>query len=136
MLNSIKNNFESLDDSEAINILCDIMIRNFIKPDLDHLQIEFDEWYKESNLLKDNSVANTIEKLKKSGDAVMVDGALMLKADELRAIIKSNGDLTYFASDLAYHDKKLSNYDIVIDIWGADHHGYVPRIRGTKKTWS
>ncbi len=129
MLNSIKNNFESLDDSEAINILCDIMIRNFIKPDLDHLQIEFDEWYKESNLLKDNSVANTIEKLKKSGDAVMVDGALMLKADELRAIIKSNGDLTYFASDLAYHDKKLSNYDIVIDIWGADHHGYVPRIR-------
>ena len=58
----------------------------------------------------------------------------MLKADELRAMIKSNGDLTYFASDLAYHDKKLKNYELVIDIWGADHHGYVPRIReGLKK---
>ena len=134
MSDSIKNDFESLDDTEAINILCDIMIDNFIKPDLDHLNIQFDEWYKESNLVRDNSVSNTIEKLKKSGDAIMVDGALMLKADELRAMIKSNGDLTYFASDLAYHDQKLNNYDIVIDIWGADHHGYVPRIReGLKK---
>ena len=57
----------------------------------------------------------------------------MLKADELRAMIKSNGDLTYFASDLAYHDKKLKDYELVIDIWGADHHGYVPNQEGLKK---
>ena len=53
----------------------------------------------------------------------------MLKADELRPLIKSNGDYTYLSSDLAYHDYKLSEFDLVINIWGADHHGYVPRIR-------
>ena len=88
---------------------------------------------REIELLNNNFNA-MIEKLKNSKDAVEIDGALMLKADELRAMIKSNGDLTYFASDLAYHDKKLNNYELVIDIWGADHHGYVPRIReGLKK---
>ena len=134
MSKSIKGDFENCNEKEAIDILCDIMISKFIKPDLDYLDITFDEWYKESNLVEDDSVKKIIEKLKNSKDAVEIDGALMLKADELRAMIKSNGDLTYFASDLAYHDKKLKNYELVIDIWGADHHGYEPRIReGLKK---
>ena len=78
MSKSIKGDFENCNEKEAIDILCDIMISKFIKPDLDYLDITFDEWYKESNLVEDDSVKKIIEKLKNSKDAVEIDGALML----------------------------------------------------------
>ena len=52
----------------------------------------------------------------------------MLKAEEPRVLVKSDGTYTYFATDLAYHYLKMEKYDVVIDVWGADHHGYIPRM--------
>ena len=72
MSKSIKGDFENCNEKEAIDILCDIMISKFIKPDLDYLDITFDEWYKESNLVEDDSVKKIIEKLKNSKDAVEI----------------------------------------------------------------
>tara|TARA_B100000029_G_scaffold262079_1_gene258269 strand:+ start:2175 stop:3782 length:1608 start_codon:yes stop_codon:yes gene_type:complete len=112
-----------------IKLICEYMIENYIKKDLEHLDISFDNWFFENSLFDDKSVEKVLEKLDSSGHTKKHEGALMLLADELRPLIKSNGDYTYLSSDLAYHDYKLSKYDLVINIWGADHHGYVPRIK-------
>ena len=79
-------------------------------------------------LFEGNLVDKTIARLKETGKTIKKDGALMFNDDEPRVLIKSNGEYTYFASDLAYHDKKMKEFDRVINIWGADHHGYVNRV--------
>jgi len=104
-------------------------IINLIKVPLHGLDIVFDNWFYETSLFKDNLVSKIINKLKEKKYTIENDGALMFNADEPRVLIKSNGDYTYFATDLAYHDLKMKNYDTVINVWGADHHGYVPRIK-------
>ena len=101
-----------------------------IKKTLEILNIKFDNWFLESTLFEDDSVNQILDKLKKSGKTKRIDGALMFMDEEPRVLIKSNGEYTYFASDLAYHDKKMNEYDRVINVWGADHHGYVNRIFG------
>ena len=88
----------------------------------------FNNWFSESTLFEENIVDNTIAKLKKNGKTIKKEGALMFNDDDPRVLIKSNGEYTYFASDLAYHDKKMREFDKVINVWGADHHGYVNRI--------
>ena len=112
-----------------ISIICQYMIENYIKKDLEQLGIHFDEWFYETSLFENMRVKEILKKLEETGHSKNHEGALMLKADELRPLIKSNGEHTYLASDLAYHDYKLSKYDLVINIWGADHHGYIPRIK-------
>ena len=125
-----KNIEEFKEDIKNNNkVLCELVIDNYIKKELDKLGVIFDNWFYESSLLDDHSVQKILTKLEKSGHAKQHEGALMLQADELRPLIKSDGDYTYFATDLAYHNYKLSNYDLVIDVWGADHHGYVPRMK-------
>ena len=120
---------EDLNDINAHRtIILDEMFK-IIKTPINNLDIVFDKWFYESSLFKDNLVENIINKLKDANNTFEDNGALMLKADEPRVLIKSNGDYTYFATDLAYHDLKMREYDKVIDIWGADHHGYVPRIK-------
>jgi arginyl-tRNA synthetase len=107
------------------------MMIGMIKTPLEKLNIEFDNWFNESSLVEMKGGGYTSEilnKLKKSGHSFQKDGALMLKADEPRVLIKSDGDFTYFLTDLAYHDLKMKKYDKIINIWGADHHGYVPRM--------
>ena len=96
---------------------------------INNLNIIFDKWFYESSLFDENLVEKVIKKLEATDHTFRDDGALMLKADEPRVLIKSNGDYTYFATDLAYHDLKMKDYDRIIDVWGADHHGYVPRIK-------
>ena len=112
------------------------MIRK-IKDQLDKLDIEFDNWFYETSLFdKANKYKpeDLITELKKSGD-IYDDGtdAILLKAEEPRVLVKSDGTYTYFATDLAYHYLKLKEYDRVIDIWGADHHGYIPRMEAGLK---
>ena len=112
------------------------MIRK-IKDQLDKLDIEFDNWFYETSLFdKANKYKpeDLITELKKSGD-IYDDGtdAILLKAEEPRVLVKSDGTYTYFATDLAYHYLKLKDYDRVIDIWGADHHGYIPRMEAGLK---
>ncbi len=106
---------------------------NRIKDQLDSLNISFDNWFYESSLFDEKNKYRPdklIKKLRDSGN-LCNDGtaAVMLKAEEPRVLIKSDGTYTYFATDLAYHHLKMEEYDIVIDIWGADHHGYIPRMK-------
>ena len=106
---------------------------NRIKDQLDSLNISFDNWFYESSLFDEKNKYRPdklIKKLRDSGN-LCNDGtaAVMLQAEEPRVLIKSDGTYTYFATDLAYHHLKMEEYDIVIDIWGADHHGYIPRMK-------
>ncbi len=107
-----------------------------IRNDLDEFRVTFDNWYSERELNRSGAVDRAIEALRKSGHMYTRDGAEWFKStdygdDEDRVVIRANGEKTYFASDIAYHyDKRQRGHDLLIDVWGADHHGYVTRVRG------
>ena len=116
-----------------------------IKDDLAAFGIVFDVWFKETELYRRGAVKALIEGLKARGVAFDdPTGAVMLRADagkefgddKDRVLVKSSGDTTYFASDIAYHEDKLRRgFTRLINVWGADHHGYIPRVRaGLKAT--
>ncbi|MDR2175222.1 MAG: arginine--tRNA ligase [Synergistaceae bacterium] len=106
-----------------------------IKTDLDDFGVRFDVWFSEASLYERSLVTAAMEHLKKRGWAFESDGAVWFKASDFedekdRVLIRSNGAPTYFASDIAYHkDKYDRGFERVVDIWGADHHGYVPRMK-------
>lgn len=106
-----------------------------IRDDLAHFGVKYDQWYSERSLEESGAVLRAIERLQKSGHTYEKDGAIWFKSSEFgdekdRVLVRDNGVTTYFASDVAYHMDKLERgFDRVIDIWGADHHGYVPRIK-------
>lgn len=106
-----------------------------IKKDLENFRVGHDIWYSERGLVSKGAVEKAFERLKEAGYSYERDGALWFKTTELgddkdRVLRKSDGSLTYFASDIAYHDDKYNRgFEQVVDIWGADHHGYVPRMR-------
>ena len=106
--------------------------------DLAKYRIEYDNWFKESTLHNDGSVAEIIEKLKASGHTYEQDGALWFKTTDFgdekdRVLVRENGIPTYLVPDIAYHYNKLAvrKFDKAIDIFGADHHGYIPRIKAS-----
>jgi len=105
-----------------------------IKQDLAAFGVRHDVWFSEKSLVEDGKVDETFADLTASGMGYEADGAYWFKSTELgddkdRVLRKTNGDTTYFASDIAYHDNKFKRgFDLVVDIWGADHHGYVPRM--------
>jgi len=107
-----------------------------IRNDLDEFRVHFDNWFSERELNRSGAVDRAIEALRKSGHMYTRDGAEWFKStdygdDEDRVVIRANGEKTYFASDIAYHfDKRQRGHDLLIDVWGADHHGYVTRVRG------
>ncbi len=106
-----------------------------IKDDLDLFRVHFDNWFSERTLHESGFVEDTISMLKERGIIYEKDGALWFRTSEFgdekdRVVKRSNGVLTYFAADIAYHRHKIERgYDMLVDIWGADHHGYVPRIK-------
>jgi|TARA_B100001094_G_scaffold330787_1_gene396923 arginyl-tRNA synthetase len=112
-----------------------------IKNDLEDFNVSFDSWFNESSLgtLNDDSseISKSITKLKKDGKAYEKDGAIWLNTensgdDKHRVLIRDDGRATYFASDIAYHKNKIDRgYDNLINIWGADHHGYIKRIEAS-----
>ncbi len=110
-------------------------ILNSIKKDLDHFGIEHQVWFSEQGLFDRGEVQKTLEWLQKRDLVYTHDGALWFKSttfgdDKDRVLQKSDGALTYFASDIAYHHNKFNRgFETVVDIWGADHHGYVPRMK-------
>lgn len=116
---------------------------NDIKKDLVDFGVEFDNWFSEASLYKPkNLVDETIAALKANGSAFSEDGALWMntielaKDDKNRVLIKADGAKTYFASDVAYHNEKAKRgFDILINVWGADHHGYEARIRAALKAF-
>ncbi len=106
-----------------------------IKQDLRDFHVRHDVWFSELSLVNSGRVEKTLQRLEESGIAYEDDGALWFRTtdygdDKDRVLRKSDGSLTYFASDIAYHaDKYERGYGWCIDIWGADHHGYIPRMR-------
>ena len=102
---------------------------------LDTFRTHFDVWFSERSLHADSSVADSLEKLRGQGHVFDADGAVWMRTtdfgdDKDRVLIRSNGELTYFASDTAYYlDKRGRGFDRCIYLLGADHHGYVGRLR-------
>ncbi len=106
-----------------------------IKSDLENFGVLFDNYFSEVTLHKSGIVEETLELLKTKGYAYDKEDALwfrtsLFEKDDDRVLIKSDGEKTYFASDIAYHCNKFNrSFDILIDIWGSDHHGYIPRMK-------
>ncbi len=105
-----------------------------IRSDLEAFRIRFDRWFSEASLFSGGEVKAALERLRQGGFLFEADGATWFRStafgdDKDRVVIKEDGEHTYLASDIAYHwDKLRRGYDLVIDIWGADHHGYVARM--------
>lgn len=119
-----------------VNYALPINIENLKKGLLDY-KISYDVWFPESTLHKDGEVKETMDELKKSGLTYEKDGALWLKATDFgcekdEVLIRKNGIPTYFAVDIAYHRNKFAvrKFDRAINVWGADHHGHVARMKG------
>ena len=106
-----------------------------IRDDLEKFGVVYDAWYSERSLVEGGAVNLAVERLRAAGYLYEKDGALWFRStafgdEKDRVVVRENGQTTYFASDIAYHMHKLERgYDQVIDVWGADHHGYVPRIK-------
>ncbi|PZG31914.1 arginine--tRNA ligase [Listeria ivanovii] len=106
-----------------------------LRADLEEFRVSFDEWFSETSLYEENKVLPALERLRQNGYIYEQDGATWLRTtdfedDKDRVLIKSDGSYTYFLPDIAYHLNKLERgFDVLIDIWGADHHGYIPRMR-------
>jgi len=111
-------------------------LKTKIEEDLKYFGIEFDNWFYESTL-HDGDIEEAINILKEKGYTYEEEGALWLRSTEFdddkdRVIVKSDGSLTYLAADIAYHlDKIERGYDKLINVWGADHHGYIDRVKAS-----
>ncbi|MDD3593900.1 MAG: arginine--tRNA ligase [Candidatus Gastranaerophilales bacterium] len=109
---------------------------------LQKLNVEFDNYYSELDLHRQNKVVECLEKLKQTGHTFEKDGALWFKSttfgdDQDRVLIKNDGAYTYLSADIAYHiDKMQRGFERLINIWGADHHGYVARIKASLEAFS
>jgi arginyl-tRNA synthetase len=108
-----------------------------IKNDLSDFGVEFDNWFSERSLVSSGTVNKCIEKLTKNSWVYEKDGAQWFRSSKLgdekdRVLIRENGLATYFASDIAYHLSKVERgFEKIIDIWGADHHGYIARVKAS-----
>jgi len=132
------NKYREVAEKEAIPLFATFAkerIMEDIKKDLNNFGVRFDYWFSEKDLIKNGDVANLIKWLKDTGLAYEKDGALWFASSRFndekdRVLVRANGATTYFASDLAYHKNKFERgFHILIDLWGADHHGYVPRLK-------
>jgi arginyl-tRNA synthetase len=104
--------------------------------DLMEFGVAFDAWFSEQSLFASGQVAEAVQLLEKGGHLYQQDGARWFRSSAFgdekdRVLQRENGQFTYFASDIAYHLNKFERgFDRVIDVWGADHHGYIPRVKG------
>lgn len=110
-------------------------ILNDIKQDLGEFGVDYDTWYSERSLFDSGKIERAVEKLKASGDLYEKGGAWWFRTTDYgdekdRVVVRDNGQPTYFASDIAYHQDKLDRgFDLAINVWGSDHHGYIPRVK-------
>jgi arginyl-tRNA synthetase len=102
---------------------------------LERMHVRFDTWFSERSLVESGAILQTLADLDRRGVTYEHDGATWLRStdfgdDKDRVLVKSDGEYTYLLPDIAYHrDKFARRFDLLIDVWGADHHGYVPRMR-------
>jgi arginyl-tRNA synthetase len=117
------------------------MVLEMIKKDLGDFGVNFDVWFSEKTLYTNNLIEPAMEALKSGDFAYEQDGALWFKStlfgdDKDRVLIRQNGVPTYFTSDVAYLNNKFERkFEKLIYVWGADHHGYVPRIKSANKAF-
>jgi len=121
--------YKTIFDAGLNSILADI------KQDLEEFGVHYEYWYSEQSLADRDLINTAVQRLQASGHIYKENGALWFRSTDFgdekdRVVIRDNGQGTYFASDIAYHlDKFDRGYERVINIWGADHHGYVPRVK-------
>ncbi len=108
---------------------------DYIRDDLNEFGVRYDEWFSEKSLMDSGAVDKAVDKLKTSGHLYEENGAWWFRSTDFgdekdRVVVRDNGVKTYFASDIAYHlNKQERGFKHMVDIWGADHHGYVPRVK-------
>jgi arginyl-tRNA synthetase len=123
--------YRSVFDAGLNGILSDI------RRDLADFGTDYDEWFSERSLMETGVVDKAIDALKEAEMLYQKEGAWWFKSTQFgdekdRVVVRDNGQTTYFASDIAYHlNKYQRGFDIVIDIWGSDHHGYIPRVKAS-----
>jgi arginyl-tRNA synthetase len=123
--------YRSVFDAGLNGILSDI------RRDLADFGTNYDEWFSERSLMETGVVDKAIDALKEAEMLYQKEGAWWFKSTEFgdekdRVVVRDNGQTTYFASDIAYHlNKYQRGFDTVIDIWGSDHHGYIPRVKAS-----
>lgn len=106
-----------------------------LKKDLADFRVSFDNWFSETSLYEDGKIEVALNKLRENGHIYEEDGATWFRSttfgdDKDRVLIKQDGSYTYLTPDIAYHEDKLRRgFDKLINIWGADHHGYIPRMK-------
>ncbi len=116
----------------ALDTLVDV-----IRKDLHAFGVDYDEWFSERSLADNGHIESAIQRLSDNGHVYNKDGALWFRStdfgdDKDRVVKRENGQTTYFASDIAYHMNKFDRgFDRVINIWGADHHGYITRVKAS-----
>ncbi len=126
---SLGENYRTLHSAGLDEILADI------RDDLEGFGVHYERWYSERSLMDTGAVDAAVAALEKAGHCYTQEGALWFRAttfddDKDRVLRRDNGAYTYFASDVAYHAEKFARgFTHVIDMWGADHHGYVPRVK-------
>ena len=106
-----------------------------IRDDLSDFGVNYQQWFSERQLMDDGSIDEALARLREAGHLYEKDGATWFASSQLgdekdRVVVRDNGQSTYFASDIAYHMNKLDRgFEQIINIWGADHHGYIPRVK-------
>ncbi len=113
-----------------------------IKDELHHFGADYDRWFPEKSLAEGGEIAAAIARLDAAGHLYNSEGAQWFRStsfgdDKDRVVVRTNGQATYFAADVAYHLNKYERgYDLIVNVWGADHHGYVARIEAALKALS
>jgi len=122
--------------SRFFNLALDSILDD-IRDDLHDFGVDYHTWFSERSLFDDGKIPSAIEQLQASGDVYEKGGALWFKGTDYgdekdRVVVRENGQPTYFASDIAYHKDKLDRgFDLAINVWGSDHHGYIPRVKAS-----
>ncbi len=114
---------------------------NLIREDLKSFGIEFESWFSEASLVNSGGIQRVLDELKSQHFLFEQEGAWWFRSSAFgdekdRVVLKQDGEYTYLASDIAYHQDKLRRgYDLLIDVWGADHHGYIPRMQAVVQAY-
>jgi len=142
---NLAENIKSINGDNFLNLEEETAVRNCavfaaekilaeIKQDLNSFGVQFDNWFSEQSIFDSGKVAKALEDFQNKKIIYNKEGALWFKTSAFgdekdRVVVRKNGLTTYFASDIAYHQDKFNRgFERIIDIWGADHHGYIPRI--------
>lgn len=127
-----------LGESDAVQVASHYACQKIldgIKEDLSFFSVTYDRYFSERELHESGKLKQGLEELSRLGKAEERDGALWFfmednQDEKDRVLVRATGEPTYFAADVAYHNDKMSRgYDLLVDIWGSDHHGYVPRVK-------